>query len=500
MVDALSDITATQRIQSARRPFAAWPVGLTAASAVILLLYLSGDYGYHRDELYFRMLSEHPAWGYADQPPFTPMLVRFGIEMFGDSLWAIRVVPAVLLGLTVVVAALIAREAGGGRVAQSIAAAGIFSTFPLTAAHVTSTAGTDLLIWLLVLLLVIRALLWERPRAWLGAGVVAGLGLWNKHLVVLLLICLAVALLVAGPREVFRSRHLWVGAGLAVLIGLPNLVYQVLNGFPQLEMAAAIAREKGADSRLMLLPLQFALVILPPVWIAGLVTLVRDPRWRRIRAIAVAYPLMLALVLVSAGQPYYPVPLLVGIFALGAVPVERWITGRRARQALVAAGVVLSVAAGVVTSLPVIPEDELAGSLPAELNSTIGDQVGWLQYVWQVGLVYADLSPADKRRAVLFTGNYGEAGALARFGPSLGLPDVYSGHNELHRFGPPPESARVVIAVLQDTPVAEFGRCTAERSLHNTPGVANEEVGARVWVCRPSVPWTVIWPRVGHYS
>ncbi|SDT78503.1 glycosyltransferase family 39 protein [Actinoplanes derwentensis] len=500
MVDALSDITATQRIESARRPVAWWPVGLTAATATLLLLITSGGYGYHRDELYFRLLSQHPQWGYVDQPPFTPMLVRFGIASFGDSVWAIRVAPAVLLGLTAVVAALIAREAGGGRAAQSIAAAGVFSTVALSAAHVTSATATDLLVWLLVLLLVVRALLWERPRAWLGAGVVAGLGLWNKHLVLLLLLCLAVALLLAGPREVFRSRHLWAGAGLAVLIGLPNLIYQVVNDFPQVELAVAVARQEGAGSRLALLPAQFTLLILPPVWIAGLVVLIRDPRLRRVRVIAVAYPLMLVAVLVTAGRPYHPLGLLFGILAIGAVPTERWLTGRRGRQALVTAGVVLSALAGTVMSLPVVPEDELAGSLPAERNETVADQVGWRQYVWQIGLVYAGLSPADQRRAVLFTGNYGEAGALDRFGPSIGLPAVYSGHNELHRFGPPPESKRVVVAVLREPPAGMLGPCTAEGTLHNTPAVVNDEVGARVYVCRPAASWAVIWPRVRHYS
>ncbi|WP_430783604.1 ArnT family glycosyltransferase [Actinoplanes sp. G11-F43] len=200
MVDALSDISATQRMESARRPVAWWPVGLTASAATLLLLITSGGYDYHRDELYLRLLAEHLRWGYADQPPLTPILVRFGIATFGDTVWAIRVAPAVLLGLTAIVAALIAREAGGGRAAQWIAAAAVFSTFPLSAAHVTSTAAVDLLIWLGVIFFVVRALLWRDQRAWIGAGVVAGIGLWNEHLVVLLLVCLAAGLLPAGSR------------------------------------------------------------------------------------------------------------------------------------------------------------------------------------------------------------------------------------------------------------------------------------------------------------
>ncbi|MEU8661657.1 glycosyltransferase family 39 protein, partial [Actinoplanes philippinensis] len=201
-------------MESARRPYAWWPVGLIASAATLLLLITAGGYGYHRDELYFRILGEHPQWGYVDQPPFTPMLVRLGIEAFGDTLWAIRVPAAVLLGLTALAVAAIAREAGGGTAAQSLAAAGVFGVVPLSSAHVTSTSAPDLLVWTGVLYFVVRALLSDRPRSWAYAGAVAGLGLWNKHLVLLLLLCLGVALLLAGPREVLRSRHVWIGVAL----------------------------------------------------------------------------------------------------------------------------------------------------------------------------------------------------------------------------------------------------------------------------------------------
>jgi 4-amino-4-deoxy-L-arabinose transferase-like glycosyltransferase len=486
-------------MNSARRPFAWWPVGLISSAAAILLLITAGDYDYHRDELYFRLLGEHPQWGYADQPPFTPMLTRLGIEMFGDTLWAIRVPAAVLLGLTALVAAAIARETGGGPAAQSLAAAGVFGVFPLSAAHVTSTAAPDLLVWTGVLFFVVRALLWHRPWAWAGAGIVAGLGLWNKHLVLLLLLCLAAALLLTGPRAVLRSRHLWIGVAAAVVIGAPNLIYQVLNGFPQAEMAAAIAENKGGESRAMLVPLQFVLPALPPVWIAGLVVLVRDHRLRRLRALAVAYPLMLLVVLVTAGQPYYTAGLLLGLHAIGAVAVERWVNRRRGRRVLAAGVVVVMSAVAVVSSLPVIPEKDLAGSVPAAMNQTIADQIGWREYVWQIGRVWAGLSAADRARAVLFTGNYGEAGALDRYGPSLGMPEVYSGHNALHEFGPPPDSKRIVVAVL-DTPPEALGTCVARATLHNSAGVDNEEVGIRVHVCRMDRPWSQAWPELRHFD
>jgi hypothetical protein len=490
--------------QVSRRPMAWVPVGLIALAATLLLLATSGRYDYHRDELYFRMLGAHPAWGYVDQPPFTPLLDRLAIEIFGDSLWAIRVPGALMLGLAALLTAAIAREAGGGAGAQALAASVVFGTFPLTSAHVGSTAAPDLLVWLGVLLFVVRALLHDQPRAWLWAGLVAGLGLYNKHLVVLLLLCLAGGLLLVGPRKVLRSRWLWAGVAIALVVGLPNLIYQVVNHFPQAEMARALAEDKGDESRVLLLPFQVLLLGLPPVWIAALVTLLRNPSWRPIRALAIAYPLMLVLLLVIAGQPYYPLGLLTALFALGAVPTVRWIRGRRSRLAWLVAGVVVAGGFGIVTSLPVIPAEKLADSGAADVNQTIADQIGWPELADQVAAVYRTLPAEEQARTVLFTGNYGEAGALDRYGRPLGLPDVYSGQNELHNFGPPPDGKTVVIAVLQADPsrVTElFGTCTEHGAVRNALGVENEETeAARLYLCRPTVPWHTLWPRLQHYS
>ncbi|MEU4688169.1 glycosyltransferase family 39 protein [Actinoplanes sp. NPDC023714] len=498
MANTLSDAADTERMDAlGRRPVAWWPVGLIASGTTLLLLITAGRYDYHRDELYFRMLGMRPQWGYVDQPPFTPLLGRLGIEVFGDTVWAMRVPFAIILGLVVVLTALIAREAGGGAGAQSLAAAGVVSVFPLTAAHVGSTAAPDLLVWLGVIFFVMRALLAGRERAWLAAGVTAGLGLYNKHLVVLLLLCLGAGLLIAGPREVFRSRWLWAGVAACLVAGLPNLIYQLVNGFPQAAMAAAIKANKGDESRALLIPLQFVLLILPPVWIAGIVVLLRDARLRAVRSLAVAYPLMLILVLAMAGQPYYPLGLLLALFAIGAVPVARWARGWR--RHLLAIGVAAFALLAVLSSLPVVPEDRLAESGIAEMNETVADQIGWRDYVWQVGSVHAGLSEADRRRAVLFTGNYGEAGALDRYGRALGLPDVYSGHNELHHFGPPPAGRTVVIAVLQ-VPPRLLGDCSPKARLRNAAGVENEELEARVYVCRLDRPWTAIWPELQHYD
>jgi 4-amino-4-deoxy-L-arabinose transferase-like glycosyltransferase len=488
----------------ARRAYAWKPVTAVAVLAVILLLALASRYDYHRDEMYFRILGRHLQWGYVDQPPLVPLLNRVSIAVFGDSLWAIRVPGALMVAAMAFLTALIAREVGGGVVAQTLAASVAFGTFPLVGGHVGNTELPDLLAWLGVLYFLLRVLLRGSERSWLGVGVVTGLALYAKLLIPLLLICLLLGLLIVGPRRVLLSKWLLAGAGLAVLIGLPNILYQVLNDFPQAHMADAIAADKGTDSRVQLLPFQLILVgvALVPVWVAGLVSLLRDPRLRAARGIAVAYPIMVVLVFVIAGQPYYPIGLVLGLFAIGAVPVERWMTGRTGRRVLLGVAVGVNVVISVVFALPVLPVSQVG--FIAAVNSTVADQIGWKVYVRQVGEVYAGLPADEQQRAVLITSNYGEAGALDRYGSQYGLPAVYSGHNELYNYGPPPDSRTVAIVVSQ-APAAEvnatLGPCELRAHLDNGLGIENEEPDGAIYVCRNlPAPWHTLWPSLQHYD
>jgi 4-amino-4-deoxy-L-arabinose transferase-like glycosyltransferase len=469
-----------------------------------LLLATAGAYDYHRDELYFRMLGQNPAWGYVDQPPFTPLLSRLAIAVFGDTVWAIRIPSALIVGICAVLTALIAREVGGGRLAQVLAALSAFSAFPLIAGHTLATATPDLLVWLLVLLFAMRALLRNRPRYWLGVGLVTGLGLYNKHLVILLLLAVGVALLAVGPRAVLREPWLWAGVGVALVVGSPNLIYQLANDFPQAKMAEALAEDKGEEARVLLVPMQFVMLGPPMVaiWVAGLVTLWRNAALRPVRAFALAYPLMLLILFVISGQFYYTMGLLLALFAIGCVPTARWMADRRGRQALVTAAVVINIALSMAIALPLVPRAALADTPLPAINQVTRDQIGWRTYVRQVGDAYRSLPAEERANAVIITGNYGEAGAIDRYG--TGLPPVYSGQNELWYVRRPADSTTVAILVQQDGArlrSAAFGSCTEVGPLDNGIGVENEEQEARIWVCRqPKGDWATLWPLFQHYS
>jgi hypothetical protein len=501
-VALLAETSAEQRV----RPAVAWvQVGSAMAASALLLAATSARYDYHRDELYFRMLP--PAWGYVDQPPLTPWLARVATGLFGDSVWAMRIPAIMFVAATILLAALTTRELGGGRWPQGLSAWGIaFATLPLVFGHVLFTGTVDLVVWAAVILFVVRALLRDEPRWFLAAGAAAGVGLYNKHLVVMLLIGLAIGLLAVGPRHVFRSRWLWAGVGTALVIGLPNLIYQATHDWPQLSMAGALAENNGGENRAMLLPFQL-LLLGPPlvaIWVAGFVALLRRPAWRPLRAVALAYPVVLLITFASGGQIYYPLGLMVFLFAAGSVPTIDWIARRpRVRRPLVAGAVAINAVVTAVLALPLVPVDRLGRTPIPEINQVARDQVGWPVYTRQVADAFRSLPQADAAKAVVITANYGEAGALERYGPQYGLPAVYSGHNQLWFFGPPPEAATVAVTV--GLPLrylrTRFGSCVEAGQLDNGVDVANEEQGATVAVCRdPAGGWAAAWPDFQHYD
>jgi 4-amino-4-deoxy-L-arabinose transferase-like glycosyltransferase len=357
-----------------------------------------------------------------------------------------------------------------------------------------------------VILCVTRALCRAEPRWWLAAGAVVGLGLYNKHLVVLLLLGLAAGLLLVGPRHELRSGWLWAGVALALVIGSPNLVYQATHDWPQLEMAAALQRNKGDDSRTFFVPLQLILIGLPlvPVWVAGLVSLLRNPALRAVRALGVAYPVVCVLLLVTGGQPYYTIGLLLALYAAGCVATAPWLAGRPARRTWVAAAVVLNIAISTLLALPVLPVSVLARTPIPAIIQTTRDQIGWPAYVRQVAAVYQALPAAERSVTTVVTGNYGEAGALNRYGGRYGLPRAYSGQNELYHLAVPPASATTAIVLgyrQGEYLAARFASCEAVGRLDNGVGIDNEEQGLPILVCRgPRRPWRELWPAFQHFG
>jgi hypothetical protein len=506
--------------------FAWLPVVGVAVAVFVLLMLVAGRYGYHRDELYFVAASKHLAWGYVDQPPLSVALVWLARRLFGDSLYGLRLFPALAFAAAVVLAGLTARELGGRRFSQTLAALLLAVSPFLIMAHLAGPTVYDLVGWALVALVVLRILRTGDQRLWLLAGLIVGVSLYAKHTILLLVFALLAGFVVNRQWKVLRSPYLWIGAGIALVLWVPNLVWQAQHDWPTLAMSGALQeKHSGAEYMITFVILQFVLpgVWAALVWLAGLWALLREPRFRPYRAFAVAYLLLYVLIMVAMGdRPYYLGPLYVVLFGAGAVVTAGVVDGTRrffskeppaARSprsmwrspAAAYTWIVVLALVFVPLSLPILPAHWLHTVPLQKVNYNLGEEIGWPDLTETVAGIYGSLPADEQERTVIVTGNYGEAGALQRYGPALGLPGVYSGQNNFHLWGPPPDDATTVIAVgMGEDPRWLNGYFeTVERAatIDNAAGVDNEEQGQSIWLCRGLArPWSEVWPDFQHYD
>lgn len=474
----------------------AWrPVLAAAATMAAVLTAASAGYGYHRDELYFRMLP--PEIGYVDQPALTPWLART-LAGLADDPWAVRLPATVAAALSVVVVALITRELGGGRRAQTLSAWGYaFAAAPLILGHLLLTSTIDLLVLPLVTWLAMRAL--RSPRWWIAAGAAVGAATWSRWVVVVVVAGLALGLLLLGPRRALLSPWLWAGALLAVVVAAPNIAYQAAHGWPQVAMGEALAAGNADEVRVLMWPMLAILLGPPllPVWLAGLWGLLRRTDWRDQRWLVVTFLVVVGFTYVGGAQVHYLMATLPVLYAAGWVPVAAWAGAGRARAGVVVGAVTLNALVSLVVALPVVPVRSVGATPLADMSPVLGDTVGWEAYVAQVAAVHRSAGGGD---VPVLASNYGEAGALARFGPASGITVVASGQNALWDVGPPPDGDTVVVVGAQLPQLTQlFAQCEVMVRLENGVGVDNEEQGQPVAVCHdPVAPWSVLWPRVRH--
>ncbi len=426
------------------------------------------------------------------------------VGLFGLSPTAIRILPAFTIGACVVIAGLIARDLGGGRRAQPLAAMTLAISGYLAAGHLDSTATYDLLAWSLVLLITMRLLAGADPRLWLVVGAIVGLGLENKQILLFLGASLIAGFVLARRWDILRSPWAWAGLALAILLWAPNLAWQASNGYPQLQMAGQIGA--GSDNRVKLVPELLLLggPLLFPISLAGAWWLLRAPASRPWRAVGLAVPILLVLVLLTGGKSYYAAGVFAPLMAAGAVRLDGWLD--RGRSTIRRAGFALAAGASFVITavlvLPILPAPTLAASPIPGIYKESAEQLGWPELVATVEHVVAGL-PADQRdRAVILTDNYGEAGALQLLGSDL--PPIYSGHNSYWTWGPPPDDRTVAVVVTHATNEDfarswALGTCSLVTRVDNGLGLDNQEQGVGVWACpNRTTPWSVGWELVRH--
>lgn len=484
-------------------------LGIFATVLLAVHFYTGDGYGFHRDELQFLDDARHLAWGFVAYPPLTAFSGRIAITLFGISPQVFRLPAALVNAVSLVVGGLIARELGGGRLAQFTT---LFAMIPaaLAFSSVLQYNTFDMLAWLLMVLFTARVLSAGDERNWIGVGVGLGLGVLSKYSIAMPVFSLLLAL-VASPsaRAHLRSRWLWYGALVAAVIAAPNLIWLVRHHFITLKMESYIhARDVRQGRAAGFYSDQIRLTLLAlPLAVAGMISLLRSARFRLLSAFYIGPFVLFAL---AKGRGYYLMPAYPVLYAAGGVVLERALSGRARALRITVCSVVftamLTDAALLVWAyLPVWRVGSPGWNWQMSHSSDMQDEVGWPELVAQIAAVRDRLPPEDRRSLGVLANNYGEAGALALYGPQHNLPIPISSVNTFHDRGYgsfEPETVIVAGSTLEDQ-LKNFKTCVVAAEVHIPYGVRNEESVYHpvILVCHHlRLPWPLVWSRSQQFG
>lgn len=423
----------------------------------------NGSYGYFRDELYYLACGDHLDWGYVDHAPLIALVARLTRTLLGDSLHAIRLLPALATGLKILLTGLIARELGGGRFATFIACLCVLiAPVYLGIDTILTMNAFEPLFWMGCAWVLLLAINRNQPRLLVWLGVLAGVGLENKHSMLFFGAALVAGLLLSSERRLLLNRWMWVAAAIALLLFLPNIIWQMRH-----DWATIVDLRNSRFKNISVTPLGFlgrqVMVMLPPsilVWLAGLWFLLRDAAAKRWRVLGWTFLVLLVTMMALHGKSYYMAPAYPMLFAAGGVFWERLTSRRWVRVALPALLVLVALISAPV-ALPILPPDKLAGYQQAlsihpprdyvgetgRLQEEFGDMFGWEEMVRKVAAVYHALPPEEQSRAAIFAVNYGEAAAIDFFGPRYGLPKAICPNQTYFYWGPRQYTGDVVLVL-----------------------------------------------------
>ncbi len=480
-------------------------VYLLAGLAVLVHFLFNGKYGYFRDELYYAACGDHLAWGYVDHPPLVAFAAWLSRLLFGDSLFALRLLPAVSSAAKVSLAGWMAREVGGSRSAQFFAALLVLlAPIYLTLDNFLSMNAFEPVFWMGCAAIVLRIVNGGSPKLWLLFGAVTGLGLLNKHSMIFFASGIVAGLLLTSARKQFLQIEIWAGALLAFLIFLPNLLWEIHNGYPTIAFLHSAIGTKYTDvSPLAFIGEQFLLVnpLAAPIWLAGLYFFLFDRAGRKYAMLGYAYLFVLLEMIVLHGKIYFLAPSYIMLLAAGAVWWEQKVFMRAGAwlKPTVLATLILSGIVAAPLAMPILPveaavkyckffgvQDVKVENVPqGSLPQLFGDMFGWREQAQAISRAVRSLPAGEQSRATLLAYNYGEAGAIDFFAKSYSLPNAISGHNQYGAWGPRGASGAVVLAI-------GFSRDRLDRAFAEVQAVETispeyalpEESGLTIYICR----------------
>jgi hypothetical protein len=503
------------------------PAIVAALALVKFVLHMAtaARYGFFIDELYFLACGEHLAWGYVDFPPLTPVQAWLTRALFGDSPHSIRLFPALAGAALVLLAGALTRRLGGGRLAQALAALVVLAA-PIYLFFCTylSMNSIEPLVWTGCALVLVRMIQTGEARLWLAFGLIAGVGLLNKHTMIVFAFALVAGLLLTPQRKLMANRWFVLGGVLAAVVVLPNVAWEVSHGFPHRELLANIQRD-GRDLDVGFLQfwgleLYFLNPLAAPLWILGVAGLLSAPALRPYRGLGYAFVLTIGLFLLTPGshKTYYVASAYPMVLAAGAVVMERWAATTRRRRVVIAYTGLLATSAAVIApaAIPILEPTtylryvEVIGLRQPKLENRathampqfFADRFGWPEMAQTVAVVYHALPAGERERTGIFANDYGQGGAIDFYGPRYGLPKAIGGHLSYWYWGSRGYTGESLI-VLGDrrerleelfedvTPAATVGHPYAMQQEHFT-----------VFVCRRPKGWTLAsaWPRLKKWN
>ena len=516
------------RVGNAGKP-AFWQDGLLAVLVIaavgfVLHMTFNNRYGYFRDEFDYIICGRHLAWGYVDQPPLVPALSRVFLAIFGESLRAVRLMPALAISATMILSGMIARELGGKGFAVVLTAlAVLIAPIYLSNGSLLTSNCLEPLLWMGCVYFAILAVQREEPRFWLWFGVVAGIGMQEKYSIAVLAFSVVVGLLLTEQRRVFWNKWIWIGGAAAFLILLPNVLWNIAHDWPFVQLMRNI-KANGRD--VVLSPWQYyaqQILIVHPfnavLWITGVIALLLAARFRPYRFLGWAYLVANAVFVALKGKAYYLGPIYPVYLAAGAIVIDEAID--RIRQPWLKPAIAVVLLAGgaflAPVVVPVLPVDsflaymdKLPFKIPrsersharAALPQHYSDQFGWNEIVTGVVGAWNRIPPEERKDCGIFAQDYGQAGAIDFLGPKYRLPPALSGHQTWWLWGPRGYSGNCMIVLDDDQETLEKIWTNVEYVGRTPDNPYALEKDLTIFICRGLKQGTLVefWPQLKKWQ
>ena len=486
------------------------PFLLTLTQLTILIAF-HNNYNYFRDELYYIACSDHLDWGFVDHPPLSILILKISRWVFGDSLHAVRVLPAIAVSFVVIIGAKIAKLFGGGTFAQAFASLTIVCASGLIGhGRYFSMNAFDVLFWSLALYILVKIFQSGNQKLWVWFGIVAGLGLQNKYSVGFMIIGALGGMVFTSQRKQFKNKWFWMGMILAGLIFLPHIIWEIVNKYPSLEFMRNASQNKNVHLSVLdffrgqLRDMNF---LNAPIWMLGIFFLLFKSEVSKFKSLGWMYIIVFIAMIAGNAKVYYLSPIYPVLLAGGSVYVEQLFSKYRLKWLKVSYPIALVLLALIALpfAVPVLPVndfiryEQLLGITPrqderssvSELPQYYADQFGWEEMVSNFTSAYNTLTPDEQKQCVLYVRNYGEAAAIDFYGSKCGLPKALCGHNSYWYWGPGEKTGDIAI-IIGDSYDLEENLEDLQRAYQEVKLVATTDAtyampfenGRQIFVCK----------------